>query len=103
MRRITCPILFLLLRQFSVGDPRAAGKFPCLGHGRRVIAMFDVPSPLQDERLESFLAQLLGGPSSADSRADHNGIIGVLLSTGALDIHGKEWGPQGARAQMSSG
>ena len=32
-------------------------------------------------------AQLLGRPSAADPRADHNGIVGVFLNTASIDIH----------------
>jgi hypothetical protein len=40
-----------------------------------VLLMLDVAPALEDERPEPFLAQLLGGPSAADSGADDDGVV----------------------------
>ena len=56
---------------------KLVGHFVC----RRIICdVLHIAAPLENQRLESFLCQLLGRPATADSRADDNGIVTSLLN-----------------------
>src|SRR6185436_14942633 len=54
-----------------------------------VLAVLHLAPALEHKRLEALLAQLLGGPASADAAADHDGIECALLACSVAEIwHG---------------
>ena len=90
VRRVARARLLELFGAVRCRDLGAALKSPALRHRRRVVAMFHIAAPFEHEGLQAFFAQLLRGPTAADTRADDNRIVGVLFRACALNGgHGK--------------
>ena len=90
VRRVARARLLELFGAVRCRDFGAALKLPALLHRRRVVAMFHIAAPFEHEGLQAFFAQLLRGPTAADTRADDNRIVGVLFRACALNSgHGK--------------
>src|SRR5450432_1131235 len=49
--------------------------------------MFYISSPLQHQRFKALIAQFLGSPSSADTAADNNGIVGIGINSFGMYIN----------------
>ena len=83
-------VLFFLFGEFGRRELGAAFKFPALGHRRGIIPVFHIAATFEHEGLEPFFGEFLRGPAATDTRANHDGIVGVLLGACALNIsHGE--------------
>src|SRR5882724_4208850 len=71
----------------GLGHGAAMGEFPG-GHGSRgiIFEVHDIPSSFEHESLQALLAELFGGPSSADARPDHDGVEAVRGNAFGIDM-----------------
>src|SRR5690606_31339618 len=78
--RITGSALFWIMPlDFLRENPAPVFHIPGIQISSRIISVFDHPSPFQNERIEPFFGKFSGSPSTADSCADHDRIVGVAL------------------------
>jgi len=63
--------------QFLLGELVPSFEVPVVLHGSRVVTMLHVATPLENEGLQSFFAQFLGGPAAANPGAYDDGVVGV--------------------------
>ncbi len=81
-------LLRIVFNQYVGRSIIPVGKLPIsLVSSYVVLHVFHVPAPLQYQRFQPLLGKLLRGPAATNSRADDDGIVGVLVFCFSVNIH----------------